>query len=227
MFRKKRCKNCNEKINDSYNYCPYCRTPIDDFFDDSEDWGLLGKNDFDPHQEIKLPKGVDKLFRSLLKSLNKQVKNLEEPKGKKSRTLKGTKNKRSGIGISIHTSDGKPPEIRVTSFGNMPPKIKKKVRKKGEGKGPKLPSSKLKKFSGLPKEEPETEIRRLSDKVIYEIKMPGVKSVKDISISQLKNSIEIKALGKNKVFQKIIPINLPIKKYNFSKKKLTLELAAD
>jgi len=53
-----------------------------------------------------------------------------------------------------------------------------------------------------------------------------VKSVKDVSIAQLENSIEIKALGKGKVFSKMIPINLPIKNYNLSKGKLTLELDA-
>ena len=54
--------------------------------------------------------------------------------------------------------------------------------------------------------------------------MPGVKSIKDVSVIQLENSIEIKALAKNKVFYKIIPINLPIKNYNFAKQKLVLEL---
>jgi len=59
---------------------------------------------------------------------------------------------------------------------------------------------------------------------VYEIKMPGVKSPEDISIIQLENSIEIKALANKKVFYKIIPINLPIRNYNLSKGILTLEL---
>jgi len=54
--------------------------------------------------------------------------------------------------------------------------------------------------------------------------MPGVKSMKAVSIIQLENSIEIKALAKDKVFHKIIPINLPIRKYNLEKGKLVLEL---
>ena len=88
----------------------------------------------------------------------------------------------------------------------------------------KLPISDSGKFAGLLKKEPETNIRRLSNKVVYEIKLPGVKSVKDVSIIQLENSIEIKALADKKVFYKIIPINLPINNYNLSSGILTLEL---
>ena len=41
---------------------------------------------------------------------------------------------------------------------------------------------------------------------------------------KLENSIEIKALAKNKAYVKRIPINLPIINYDFSKEKLVLEL---
>ena len=88
----------------------------------------------------------------------------------------------------------------------------------------KLPSSDSRKFSDLPKKEPETNIRRFSNKVVYEIKLPGVKTIKDISIAQLENSIEIKALAGKKVFYKVIPISLPINRYNLSGGILTLEL---
>ena len=96
--------------------------------------------------------------------------------------------------------------------------------KNARKKAAKLPSSDSNKFIGLAKKEPETSIRRLANKVVYEIKLPGVKSIKDLSIIQLENSIEIKALSGKKVFYKIIPINLPINKYDRSKGILTLEL---
>lgn len=198
--------------------------------DDERDWGILGKNDFLPNpgansSEIKLPFGFNMLFNTLVKSLNSQFKESQidnaKPKNQKRPPIK-----KGGISISISTSNGKPPEIKVSSFGNIP-KFKEQEKKiKEESEALKLPTINLNKFSGLPKEEPETNIRRLSNKVIYEIKLPGVKSVRDVSIAQLENSIEIKALGKEKVFSKVIPINLPIKNYNLSKGKLTLELDA-
>jgi len=81
----------------------------------------------------------------------------------------------------------------------------------------------IKKFSNLPRVEPTTNIRRLSDKVIYEILMPGIKSIKDISIIKLENSIELKAISKNKAYFKLIPINLPITNYGILKERLILE----
>jgi HSP20 family molecular chaperone IbpA len=219
MFGKKKCKNCGEKISDSYNFCPYCRAPLRD--PEGGDWGLLGKNDFVGPENVKLPLGFNTLFNSLVKNLNKQFKDFDTKSGK---SPKKSGVKKGGLSISISTSGDKPPEIRVSSFGNVPEfeKQEKNIRKKS--KELKLPGLDAKKFVGLPKEEPATNIRRLSNRVIYEINMPGVKSIKDISIIQLENSIEIKALSKKKVFYKIIPIKLPIRKYNLLKGKLTLEL---
>jgi len=222
MFKKKKCKNCGEKINDRYNFCPYCRAPIRDFFEDDKEWGILGRNDFPSHEEVKLPMGFNTLFNTLLKNLNKKFNEFEgvESKSKKSGVKKG------GIGISIHTFGNNPPKIKVRSFGNLPEFKEKENQVKKKAKSLKLPVSDSKKFSGLPKKEPETNIRRFSNKIVYEINMPGVKSIKDVSIIQLENSIEIKALAKKKVYYKIIPINLPVKNYNLSKEKLVLEIEA-
>ncbi len=222
MFKKKKCKNCGEKINESYNFCPYCRTPIRDFFKDDKEWGILGRNDFMSHEDVRLPMGFNNLFNTLLKNLNKKFNEFEdmEDESKKSRVKKG------GIGISIHTSGNKPPKIKVRSFGNLPEFKEEEKQVKKKVKSLKLPVSDSKKFAGLPKKEPATNIRRFSDKIIYEINMPGVKSIKDVSIIQLENSIEIKALAKNKVYYKIIPINLPVRNYNLLKEKLILEIEA-
>jgi len=222
MFKKKKCKNCGEKINESYNFCPYCRVPIRDFFEDDKEWGVLGRNDFSPYEEVKFPMGFNSLFNTILKNFNIKLNDFEdmENEPKKSKVKKG------GIGISIYTSGNKPPKIKIKSFGTLPEPKEKEKQIKEKVKSLKLPVSDSKKFVGLPKEEPKTNIRRFSDRIAYEINMPGVKSIKDVSIIQLENSIEIKALAKNKVYYKIIPINLPVKNYNLSKEKLILEIEA-
>src|SRR3989338_10844011 len=220
MFNRKRCKRCDGKISKDYNFCPYCRTPLEDGFDD-DNWGFLGRND--SLEGMNVPLVFNHLFNSLIKNLNNQFKELEiqtRSQQKKPEIKKG------GISISISTSGNRPPEIKVTSFGNVPEFKQKEKRMEEKTKVLKLPLSDSKKFSGMPKKEPETNIRRLSNKVVYEINMPGVKSIEDISIIQLENSIEIKAFAKDKVFHKIIPINLPISDYNLSKGKLVLELDA-
>ena len=217
MFNKKKCGHCGEKISGEFNFCPFCRSSLKTS-SDSEDWGLLGKND--SFEDVKMPVGINTLLNSLLKGLNQQMNELDNSTKKQT---KKTEVKKGGISISISTSGNRPPEIKVSSFGNMnnagkENQVQRKVRRV------KLPSSDVSKFIGLPKEEPETSIKRMSNTVIYEINLPGVKSTDDISIMQLENSIEIKALSKDKVFQKIIAINLPIRSYNLSKGKLVLEL---
>jgi len=222
MFSKKKCENCGEKINDSYNFCPYCRISLGDFEDDM---GMLGKNDLDFFENMKMPMGFNTLFNSVLKNLNKQFTQMDEQERKIQKFPKG-KTRKSGISISISTSQGKSPEIKIKSFGNSPQDKQERIEKEVRPFLKSFTEKDAKEFSRLPKKEPSTEVRRLSNKVIYEMKLPGVKSLDKISINQFENSIEIKALTKEKAYSKIIPINLPIKKYNLEKGKLILELDA-
>ena len=217
MFSKKKCKNCGEKINNKYNFCPYCRMRLNDAEPD-DDWGILGKNDLTPLDGFMMHPGFSNLFNSLVKNLSKEFMELERT-DKKQKKLDAGKN---GIGISIYTSGNMSPKIMLSPLGENKKEIRKKI-----SQNPKIFEQTTEKFIGLPKEEAETNIRRLSKKIIYEIYLPDVKSLKDISIAQLENSIEIKALGKNRVFYKIVPVNLPIKKYNLAKEKLVLEFDAE
>lgn len=184
-------------------------------------FGMLGKNDFMPlANEIKLPMGFNALFNSLVKNLSKEFdaqlkENMKEQNSGKA--------KKDGISISISTFGNGAPRIKVSPMGNQqkeePEQSTEKIKKNV------FTAEKIKRFSELKREEPKTNIRRLSNKIIYEIEMPDVKSAEDVSIIKLENSIEIKAIGKKKAYAKIIPINLPIKNYNLSEGKLTLELS--
>jgi len=233
MFGKKKCPNCKEKINDGYNFCPYCRVSIKDNFE-NEDWGMLGKNDTEFLEGIKMPLGFNTIFNSLLKNLNKQFSQMDrelidQNSEKSFEPIKNPENKikKSGISIKISTIQGKPPEIKIKSFGDSKEELQRNFSHENiQPVLKKFTNKEAKRFSSLPRKEPSTEIRRLANKVIYEIKIPGVKSLKDVSINQLENSIEIKALTKMKAYSKIIPISLPIRKYNLSKGKLILELDA-
>ena len=227
MFSKKNCRKCGKKISDKYDFCPYCGDSLNEKHKE-ENWGMLGKNDFRPLMDgIKLPTGFNMIFNSLMKNLDKQFKDLGREMNKESREQKTNKGiKKGGVSISISSFGDRPPEIKVQSSGNMPgfkqkePKVKKQIKKISLVN---FSKENIKKFSKLPREEPSTNIRRFSDKVIYEIKMPGVKSTKDVSIVSLENSIEIKAIAKDKSYFKLIPIGLPVINYNLSRGKLILE----
>jgi len=47
--------------------------------------------------------------------------------------------------------------------------------------------------------------------------------MKDVSITKLENNVEIKAISKDKSYQKLIPVNFPITECNLSRGKLLLE----
>ena len=216
MFKKEKCKKCEKSISKEYDFCPYCGIKTDSR---EEDYGMLGKNDFLPAGEIKLPVGFNALFNSLIKSLShdldKQLKENYLPDKPKSI-------KKDGISISISTFGGGQPKIKVMPIGNKESNEAKPQKNRIKAKSFTKEEAGI--FSSLPKEEPKTSVRRFSNKVVYEIEMPDVANRENISIVNLENSIEIKAIGKKYAYVKRIPINLPISSYDLSDGKLTLEL---
>jgi len=210
MFNKKYCKECGEKTNKKYRFCPSCGTEINNH--KKEDWGMLGKSDSIDEGSFQSPffggfsgKMLNSMIGNVMKMLEKEMQ----------KDMKDTqKIPRSNFKLMIN---GK--EIK---FSNPKEQIK-------QDKPKRIPrmefkQEQLKAFTSLPKEEPKTNLKRFGDKIIYEIEMPEVKSFEDILINYLENSIEIKAVGKTKAYSKIIPINMPIVSQNLSQGKLVLEL---
>jgi hypothetical protein len=220
MFNKKKCKRCGNKVEKKDSFCSSCGLILKEF--DEGEWGMLGKNDT-IMPEINMP-GFGMIFNSLMKNFGSQIKEME--KELKNGLEKNPNALKRGISISISTSGNNPPKIKINDLSgniiNAPckeaPVIKKKVGSLF------LSEEKAKKFLELPQEEPQTKIRRLSDKMVYEIELPGVKSLNDVSIMQLENSIELKAVSKKKSYKKVIPINFPIQRYKLSNEKMILEL---
>ena len=219
MFKKRKCQKCGNKIDEKYSFCPYCGNRFDS--ENQEDWGMLGKNDSISMNEIKLPMGFNAIFNSLMKNLSKEFDEQLSKNHFPTEDKQPKKVGKEGISISISTFGNGPPKIKVTPIGKPKLEQEKEIEKI---KPNTFTKEKIKKFAGLKKEEPKTNIRRLSNRVVYELEMPEIKSIDDISIIKLENSIEIKALGKNKAYIKTIPINLPIHDYNLSEGKLVLEL---
>jgi hypothetical protein len=217
MFKKKKCGKCGKKIGEKYSFCPYCGSQINQ--ENDEDFGMRGKNDLMPlANELKLPFGFNAIFNSLMKNLTKEM---EEQMKANLQPEQPKKEKKDGISISISTFGNGAPKIKVTPMGNTK---KEEHESKIKFKNSNFTSEKAKKFSSLKREEPKTSIRRFSNKVVYELDMPEVNSIENVSIIKLENSIEIKAIGKNKSYVKVIPINLPIKNWEISEGKLILEL---
>lgn len=215
MFSKKKCKDCGEKINDAHSYCPYCGAPQKK----NKEQGMLGDNDYE-EQFGNISNSLfggfsEKMFSKMFESAMKIIEK-EMTKEMNKKVPKNEKDVRSNFELFIN---GK----RV-NLENMNPQYPVQQKPKEKIESARLPQNILKGFSGLPKKEPLTNVRRISDKVVYEVKLPGVKSEKDLSVTKLENNIEIKAKTKEKAYHKFIPVSLPIIAYAFSKGKLTLEL---
>ena len=216
MFNKKKCKNCDSKIDSNYNFCPYCGFS---FKKSKKDLGMLGENDFTGFNNMQMPMGLGGLFNSLVKDLSKQFSELE----RNSNDFDSNKIKKNGVSINISTSGNTPPRINIQKFGGGAPS-KKKIVKEIKGKNFELSEDKIKKLMKNSRYEPKTEVKRLSNSVVYEMKMPDIESVDNIAVTKLENSIEIKALSSKKVYSKILPVNFPIKNYWLDKDVFFLEL---
>jgi HSP20 family molecular chaperone IbpA len=204
MFKKHKCSKCGKGLDSKANFCSNCGLQINS----NEDFGMLGKNDLDQEKQESMFGGLmgggmlNKMINNTMKMLEKEIQ-----KGTSEMPQAPKKNLRLMI-------NGKEIPLNQTQTKEAPKKEIEKI---------KLPQNNLEKFSELPKKEPETQIRRLSDKIIYEIKLPGVKSIKDISMRYISDSIELKAMSKTNSYSKTISIGAPLVSYNFSKGILVLE----
>ncbi len=231
MFNKKKCNKCNNQINNKYEFCPHCGNSLNMKYkkNKKENSGMLGRTD---SIENNMPENeFERFTKSLLggrgggimgKMLNGVMKMIEKEMEKEMKNLQQNETLRE---ISPKTDfqlfvNGKKIDLIKE---NNPLKVKEnKIEKKSYSKY--FSQKNIKKYSSLPREEPSTNIRRLSDKIIYELNTPGVKSQEDISITSLENSIEIKAIANKKAYFKIIPLNFPIRNLKLLKEKILLEL---
>lgn len=206
MVKKIRCPNCNEKIKETFNYCPVCGERLTER---EKDWGMLGKNDFVKQEKIGFFEGItgsmlDKILKSSIRMLEKEMQ--------------------------------KGPNENPQSFGNVrlmingkeiTPKKIQQIKNETQYLPINFSKDNLEKYRKMKKIEPNSTLKRIDNKVKYELEVPGVKSIKDISIIKLENSLEVKAVGQKVAYSKRIPINLPLKKYSLINGLLTLELEAE
>jgi HSP20 family molecular chaperone IbpA len=220
MFSKKVCQKCGKKTSKNNSFCPSCGTALSKS-NNREDFGMLGEDDAfneDPFSNSlfgRMGGGLmDKMISSTMKMLEKEMQR-EMQKGAK---IQNQNNNfpRTRVKLMINGKE--------VNLNNSPEENTKEEKQKDKKiKFKKFSEEQIKKFSKLPRKEPKTDLKRIEDKISYEIQIPGVNSIEDISILPLENSIEIKAIAKEKAYTKSISINLPIISYIFSKGLLVLE----
>jgi len=209
MFGKK-CPNCNRKIEKNHRFCPFCGYDL--IKKDNEDFGFLGKDDLDNNFESMfngLP--LNKIFQSAMKMMEKSIKEMQ--KQEFNQPKEGYDN---SMDIQFFVNGKKVfPETNIRQQIQKPIKIENEIS-----------NEKIGQISKLPRKEPKTKMKRLGEKLIYELEVPGVDDINNILINQLENSIEVKAISKTKVYSKNLNVNLPILKYSLNNGNLILELQA-
>ena len=205
MFNKKKCSSCNEKIKDSFSYCPGCGKSFK-VSENSGDFGMLGKTDSMPNlaEELNLPFGLGKMVNSLVKQLEKQMNDVD--------LQNGSGNPR---GFKIKVSTGAPREGQMVQ--NTPQRIELQN---------KISNKESERRQSLKKIDAESKIRRLGDRIIYEIETSGVKSKEDVVLTKLATGIEVKAYSKDKCYIKFIPLTLEVVGYFIKQNKVFVELKA-
>ncbi len=197
---KRKCPACASKIDRKFNFCPYCGVSFK-AKRERENFGMLGRGDIDEIQdEVKLPFGMNKIVGSLVKQLEKQMNEL---------------NGENGVprGIKIRVARNNPQGNQVVQ--RSPVKKIDVVEVSNEENRRRM---------GLPKVEVESKVRRLADRIVYEIETPGVKAKTDVVVTELASGLEIKAYSKDKCYVKFIPLKVEIIEYYVEKEKVFLEI---
>jgi len=204
MLNKKICPNCKKKVKGFPNFCPKCGFPMKNM---ENKWGMLGKEDSVEQEVPKIFSGMgsgimNRLIGNAIKVIEHEMKkNMSSlPKAKVKLMINGKEMNPNMIGF---------PNQKDQNMQVLPIDFSKEN---------------LSRWKKLEKSNPKSKIKRFENRIQYELEVPEVKSIRDISIVKLENSLEVRAVGNKKAYFKIIPINLPLKKYSLVEGLLTLEM---
>lgn len=222
MFDKK-CNKCKSKIKKDFDFCPYCGNNFSSDFD-KDDFGLIGKNDLIDEEIFPSFNNsfIDKIFNQTMKMMEKQMKNIAQEANNQNRPQRIPINEiNPNLNVQFFVNGKRVFPPQQGNFQNQ--QVQQQIKPE-KVKVSKMPQEKLERFAKLKRFEPKSSVKRIGNRVIYELNVPGVKDIEDILINRLENSIEIKALANDKSYSKIINVNLPIIRYGLDNGSLFLEL---
>ncbi len=183
------CPKCGKKVKEGWKFCSYCGAKLE------------------PRRERR----VFSPFKSMFERFFSEFEDFDDFFSKDFEVFDATpwfeSPRGSGFSISITQSGDKEPKVDIKTFGDVDKeKIEREVEKKFGIKPKKKIVEVGKERRALPKimEEPKTEIKRLQDRIVVEMNLPGVESEADVELNELSESVEVKAFGKDKAYFKIL-----------------------
>ena len=197
---KRKCPACARKIERKFSYCPYCGVG---FKGRSEkgDFGMLGIDDSGEEVEVeqKLPFGMEKIMNSLIGQLERQMNNMNASEG-------------MPRGFQVRISRGSPQGRVVQAFPEK------------KAKGLKVSDEENERRMGLVKVDAKSRVRRLGDRIVYEIEAPGIRRKEDVVLTKLATGLEIKAYSDERCYVKFIPLTVEVIGYGVRGEKVVVEL---
>ena len=218
MFNKK-CPSCDDKIKNNFDFCPSCGHNLKSKHD-NQDFGFLGKNDFEDSYNPFENTFIDKVFNGALKMLERQMKSLNQDLANQRQPRFNPTRLPNNLNVQFFVNGKKIlPERQGIQNHQNPQNNQQQIQTKPQ----QLSQEKLKKLAKLPRKEPESKLTRLSGKLVCELSVPGVTDIEDILINQLENSIEIKAISDKQVYHKTLNLSLPIERYQLYNDNLIVQ----
>lgn len=207
---KTQCFNCESKVNTDFTFCPHCGESLINPEEEMREFGLLGRNDL-MSEEFLSPMPVqlgitEKIFSSLIQTL---IKTMDQQ----------TREGREGVEKSEVTAYPNGIKIKI----GMPFQGQKAQQQAQQPATKAITDEQIKKMSGLPRAKAKMTMRRLNNKLIYELNAPGITSTDDVLLAKLESGYEVKAIGDKKVYVNSIPVNLPIQGFSLQDNKLIVE----
>lgn len=206
----KECQKCKSRIEDKFSFCPYCGLSTVNKEKEMKDFGILGSRDINEGEFLQsnIPRinlgMMDRIFSSLVSSLMKtmeqQINDFDSAE---------IENYPNGVRIKIE---------------NTPYKRKQKPARAIRRS---LTSEQIKKMSELPRVKAKTTMRRIGDKIIYELNAPGISSTEDVFLAKLESGYEIKAIGDRKIYVNSLPVNLPLTAVSLQNDKVFIEFRTE
>lgn len=217
-FRRKKekapdaCQNCGAEISGEWEFCPKCGARL------LQDSGLSPFFGFDLFADIdKQLEAMDKEFfggrNSLFDMPKPPIRGAQRQQPRPQQSQRQQQVRGGGISITFSSGTGRPPEVVIHTSGDfksLEPELRKRLATTGDV--PQEPAAALaeERQRAPPDvtEEPEAElVKGAGDKITaLKVKLPDVESARDIKISRLENSIEIKAYVKNKAYFKLFQL---------------------
>jgi len=211
-----KCPNCGSELEKNWQFCPKCGKILkQETFDD------IFKTVFN---QIDFQNLFDQVKKNMedMDDFEKNFEVLDLSPFFKPQT------KKQGFTIKIRRSGDKKPKVEVDTFGGVNKEALRKEVYEELGIKPETDVKKVKERFVKAKTtvEPKANVKRVDSKVLVDIDLPKVKE-NDITIKQLENSVEVRAVTKDKAYFKLLtkPAQFRISKKSFEKGKLHLEFS--